>query len=327
MTARDLENRSRTILAQLRAPISMPAPPLGATEREQSLAELGDLIRAVPAQRQAYRERRRQRQWAVALPAAATVLLAVGAVAYLGMSRAPDSPNPDGSPTSGPTLVAGSLVTADGTMLTPGQQFAGSGTLRTPEKQSALVLTQAGVQLTFAPDSRASVPAAAQTQRFDLARGQLSLDVPPLPAGDALSVVTPEATVVVHGTRFSVTYDAEAKPPTCVRVTEGRVSVVRRGGGEEVLGAGDTSGCGEVTVAPGKPPALEPSVQPARPPASTLGQQNLLMKRALAAEQAGRYEQAENDLQRLLARYPDSPYKVEAQRALARVRAERSAAH
>jgi len=325
MTARDLETRSRTLLAKLRAPVSVPVPPLDAAERDRALAGLGELIRAAPAQRRAHRARRRQLQWAVALPAAAAVLLAVGAVASLAVPGSPRSESAPEDLAVGPTLVAGSLMTADGTVLAPGERFLGQGTLRTPEGQSALVLTQAGVQLTFAPDSSASVPAVDQAQRFDLARGQLSLDVPPMPAGEALSVVTPDASVVVHGTRFSVAYDASVTPATCVRVTEGRVSVKRRGGSEEVLGAGDSSGCGEGLAQPAKLAAPDPSVKPSRPPPSTLDQQNLLMQRALVAERAQRYQQAERDLQRLLDRYPGSPYRAEAQRVLARVRAKQQA--
>ncbi len=319
MTARDLETRSRTLLAPLRAPVPVPAPPLETEERERSLIELGDWIRAVPQQRAAHRARRRIRGWVLALPVAASVLLAMGGVAYLS-APALEAPPPVASDTAGATLVAGSLRTEQGVALVPGQRFAEAGVLRTPRDQSALVLTRAGVQLTVAPDSMAGVPSAHQEQRFVLERGQLSLDVPPLPAGQLLSVVTADATVVVHGTRFSVTYDDEATPATCVRVTEGRVSVTR-GDRVEMLNAGDASGCGEVAPPPPKPAEPEPSVFPSRPPPSTLAQQNRLWQRALAAEQAGRREAAARDLERLLAQYPGSPFRAEAQRALARVRA------
>lgn len=358
----DMAAASREVLALLRSPVSVSSAQDVAAEREQFLPRLVSMIRALPQQRAAHRAGRRRRFWA-ATAAAAALVLVMGGAALNGRS---DEVAPEASDTAAPrgaTLMAGSLRTEQGRPLTGGERFAEDAPLTTPADQSALVLTEAGVQVTFAPATRASIPAPQQRQRMNLSRGQVTLDVPPLPRGTSLSVVTPEATVVVHGTRFSVAHDVNTQA-TCVRVTEGRVAVTRRGSGWQVVVAGQSSGCGEAEATPAKAlrsssaaaaspdvrvaakarvaqrrrsqarrnrvtapaPATEPPAGPAAgsQPPSTLAQQNRLLTQALAAEQSGNYATAELKLKSLLSRFPDSPFAAEASRALQRIRNRRS---
>lgn len=319
MTHED-EAASRAVLAELRGPVSVPSFPDDCPDRAIALDHIAGLIRRAPADRRAFRARRwRQRVGVWAAAAAALVAVGGGWAAMSGSGVgdvARDTPD-------GATLVAGSLLTEHGEELSPGRPFAGGTVVRTPADQSALVLTPTGVQLTLTPATRATMPAATADQAFLLASGQLSLDVPPLPSGKSLRVVTRDAVVTVHGTRFSVAYDAGANAPTCVRVSEGRVMVARTGGGSEMLAAGEASGCVGAGDALAPQPPRKVAVSSPPPPArsaSTLKQENDLLRQGLAAEQGGDLRAAEAELTRLIERYPESPFAPEARRALARVR-------
>ena len=74
-----------------------------------------------------------------------------------------------------------------------------------------------------------------------VARGTVRCVVPKLGSERQFSVVTPDATVVVHGTVFTVRFNEEAKR-TCVGVEEGVVSV-RHASGKTWLEAGESWGC------------------------------------------------------------------------------------
>ena len=65
-------------------------------------------------------------------------------------------------------------------------------------------------------------------ERLTLQEGAVELQVPRLPAGASLSVLTEHAQVKVHGTRFTVTHGAAG---TEVQVAEGLVEVVTPGRG------------------------------------------------------------------------------------------------
>ncbi len=170
-----------------------------------------------------------------------------------------------------------------------------------------------------------------------LLAGSIRCQVPHLPAGEQFSVVTPNATVIVHGTAFSVLVSGIAEAVrTCVRVSDGRV-VVKSPEGERVLGPGMTWGCETVgppaeagerlpddpTLAPSAvPPATgrEQTRTPAVKPAGTLDAENQLFQTALAAERVGNLSAAETSLERLLSKYPGSLLSTDARIALARVR-------
>jgi TolA-binding protein len=59
----------------------------------------------------------------------------------------------------------------------------------------------------------------------------------------------------------------------------------------------------------------------------TLKHENMLFRRALAAEQEHDFAAAEGSLRRLLERYPSSPLAGEARRVLARVRTARGSSN
>jgi hypothetical protein len=200
-------------------------------------------------------------------------------------------------------------------------------------EESELV-ADGGVHIGFAPDSTADLTFAATSRRIALNRGKVELAVPPLETGSKLSVSTPNAVVVVHGTKFSVEYEGGA---TCVRVTEGVVSVQREGS-HETLRVGEVSGCGAAKQAreAGAPAKAQVDAAEARRVArakgsnsqvATLKQENVLFRRALAAEQDHDLGAADANLRRLLDRYPSSPLAGEARRVLARVRAARGSSN
>src|SRR6185503_14934704 len=87
--------------------------------------------------------------------------------------------------------------------------------------------------------------------------------VPRLSPGSSFSVVTPNAKVVVHGTKFSVRVDSSEAgvTRTCVRVREGLVAV-HHAAGTAMLHANEAWGCPESPpVAPVV--AAEPLAKPA----------------------------------------------------------------
>jgi tetratricopeptide (TPR) repeat protein len=76
------------------------------------------------------------------------------------------------------------------------------------------------------------VTSRTQTRELKLERGRVVLDVDPLAVGAELAVLTPEARVTVHGTRFLVESSAAG---TTVAVDRGRVRVGRRAQTIEVV--------------------------------------------------------------------------------------------
>jgi hypothetical protein len=161
-----------------------------------------------------------------------------------------------------------------------------------------------------------------------LDQGQITCAVPKLHGGSLFSVVTPNARVVVHGTRFSVRVDsAEAGVTrTCVRVTDGVVAV-QHGAAEAMLHAGDEWGCEAkpsvvVTQDPVRPPRAASRGRPAPPPVrGTLAEETSLLQGAIAAERKGHPGAASVSAARLVAKFPDSPLAPEARALLDRVAA------
>jgi len=326
VTHDDWENASRAILAPLREPMAVPSSRAKDTgdvaDRDVEVARVAEMIDALPSRRQRSRQRRRAASWSWAI--AAVTVLGVGLAQLAGTEVPQEAQVDEGQHRA--TLMAGRLSTSTGRILRGGESFEGLGELITPEDQSALVLTDAGAQVTFAPKTRASLSRDAHVHRVDLRSGQVRLDVPPLPAGSQLVVSTSDALVTVVGTRFSVSHSGEdTHATTCVRVSEGRVSVRRDDGADELLGPGSSSGCDDAAVAPTPADDTGPAIEPRKPAAprqpirSTLANQNQLMRDGLAAEQAGQLGRARSKLRALVERYPSSPHVPEAKRALARV--------
>lgn len=311
------EARVRALCEPLRsAPVSVPDAEVARAEREQLVPFLAERIRHVPAQRE---KAARARRLGMGLAAAAVLVVVGSAAAWLAYQ-----PEMDGGAFSLGTKRAGERSLAEGLS----EAFTGEAAVTTPADSSARVVTEGGVRIDVAPATRARVTSRSMA-RVDLMDGSVTLDVPPQAPGSSVRVITPDATVTVHGTNFTVTYDAAAGAPrTCVRVEHGKVAVERRGK-SELLTDGQSSGC---DVAPRDPAsAVEGSSLPktgraSRAHGSTLAQENALLQQALAAEQAGDLKRAEEKLRSLLAKYPQSGLSKEAARALARVekaRAER----
>jgi tetratricopeptide (TPR) repeat protein len=103
----------------------------------------------------------------------------------------------------------------------------------------------------------------ADERELKLERGRVVLDVDPLTVGAELAVVTPEARVTVHGTRFLVESSAAG---TTVAVDRGRVRVARRTHDGVDVAAGQRLAPGILGVTPLLPEdtsrleALEPSL-------------------------------------------------------------------
>jgi hypothetical protein len=169
----------------------------------------------------------------------------------------------------------------------------------------------------------------------ELEDGQIGCSVPKLPHGEHFSVVTPNARVVVHGTRFTVRVESVevGVTRTCVRVQEGVVAVHDRAGIATLL-AGDEWGCGALaakgTVGETASLPLLPRHSPRaslRPDTAhrsernsgTLAEETALLQTGLAAERRGQRAPAALALSRLLSRFPDSPLAPEARGALERV--------
>jgi len=175
--------------------------------------------------------------------------------------------------------------------------------------------------------------AGTVSERVRLSSGRVSVRVPKLPQGSELSIGTPDATVTVHGTAFTV----EVKKTeggalaTTVVVTEGRVAV-DSGERHMLLGPGShwTSAPRAPDTAPAIPTAAPSSAVPAASASaasasvasrrSTLGTENELFRAALAADRAGNEERTLALVERLLRSYPDTPLGGEARALQAQAR-------
>jgi hypothetical protein len=218
------------------------------------------------------------------------------------------------------------------------------GELRTDDTSGASLETESGLRMDLEASSEVSLSHMAGTNehRVELLGGQLACAVPKLEAGSSFAVVTPNARVVVHGTKFTVRVDSPQAgvTRTCVRVREGLVAV-HHAAGTAMLHAGESWGCPEAPVAArnevathvavndarpdkkvkrARPSAPAPAPEPAEPDREgTLAKETALLQEALAAEHGGRRDAAMAALTRLLSTYPESPLLPEARAALKRV--------
>lgn len=341
----ELERKAREILGPMRRP---PSASSGyrrlAAGRTEALTRLTELIENVPQERA--RIARKRRVWrGVRLGLLGSLTLAVGSLVWHEVGPAPSATAPV---TATLQLLDGQL-SQGGTALSAGVDYSiGSlGRVSTSPTSGARFVTNEGVRVNITPGSTLDLDFSPRARHIALHRGKVELSVPQLAPGSSLDVATPDAVVTVHGTRFSVDIkDAR----TCVEVREGVVSVTREAG-LEWLEAGEASGCrsepqvgNDAVVAAPLPEPPGSSNQPGAPATNpvrlaaprarsseardggTLTQENRLFERALAAEQARRWQEAEVLARRLLTRYPNSPMVPEARRVLDRVRTNAEAA-
>jgi FecR protein len=220
-----------------------------------------------------------------------------------------------------------------------------TGELVTAAGASARLRTADGLSVELFERSRLALPGLGQapSRSVALLAGSIRCDVPQLAAGQEFAVTTPDATVVVRGTAFSVMVSGMADAArTCVRVERGLV-VVQSRDTQSLVGPGQSWGCASPTTAASAisslpasvPPRVAPIIRSPKPeersardsrPEGTLEEQNRLFQAGLAAERAGDKPAARLALERLLSRYPASPLAADARLALARVKPEAAAA-
>ena len=206
----------------------------------------------------------------------------------------------------------------------------------------AIALTGAdGTTLEIDPGSELQLVRGDVERWFGLARGAVSAHVTKLKLGERFVVVTPDAEVEVRGTRFQMTIvppDQECGQGvvTRVAVSEG-VVVVRSLGHEARVEAGHhwPLGCPERSLSPMVPAPARAIVSVKHHPttrassvntapvesisASTLATENDLFSSALNAGRAGDRREAVELLNVLIARFPNSPLKLSAESARAKM--------
>lgn len=223
-------------------------------------------------------------------------------------------------------------------------KVAGVVGLRTLENAGVTVETNAGVRLNLEASSTLLMTDAntsALASRVTLTDGIVDVKVPKLGPNRQFSVLTPSATVTVHGTAFSVEVrrSGNQSARTCVRLREGVVSVLADGNEERLVAPAtwgcttsaeavaatsdvvvDSSGDGSASASPnvGRRPNL------AGMDRSTLAQETQLLQRALGAERKKDLVAAEKSLKLLLSLYPKSVVAPEARAALERIAAQRT---
>jgi hypothetical protein len=208
-----------------------------------------------------------------------------------------------------------------------------------------------GARVEISPETRLRIGGLDPDDVVALGHGAVALRVPKLAAPHTLSVITPDASVIVHGTQFSVAVEGLRPGPTrtSVHVTEGEVAVLFSAG-HVILRSGQswTSGTEAAADKPAIPlgesapsdavpssdvPATGDSAKSSPPDllksggatraakakrADELAVQNRLYSAALSARDRGDDEAAVALLSELLARYPYSPLADEARRVRAR---------
>ncbi len=222
------------------------------------------------------------------------------------------------------------VLSASGEALPKGAALMEGSVLETGDGEAGLVFTS-GARTEISREAKLSIREAGRAGRESilLEQGRVDVDVPERVAPVVFSVRTPNAVVVVHGTRFSVEVDpASARGVTRVAVTRGVVAVLS--GGKEVrLTAGEEWPSNAELAQPEAPPAVQRGSQlrkeerrPARATSSSRGSssddsnlsdENRSFSIAMAKKKAGRLADALSDVEAFLSRYPDSVLSQEAQ--------------
>jgi ferric-dicitrate binding protein FerR (iron transport regulator) len=305
-----------------------------AVETPASAPTLAERERAIEAMEHTLGERRQRQRRRIFLGAAAAAAFLVfgtfGAAAFLARrtsSPAHASAAPPTAAESAPVAesaavgivvqpigAAGAAVVEHAVApLAPGGWRISRGSrVVTTQKGRAIISFSTGTNVELEEASDMSVEGAGASQELRLDSGAIDLHVAALGVAQRFVVRTPDTEIEVHGTRFRVALAGGAQEcadgtTTRVAVSEG-VVVVRRGGVETRLRAGDRwpAKCDAMAAVPRA--LLGPERLPAGPPAiSTLGEQNDLFAAALEAKRRGDWAGAAARYAELLARYPSSP--------------------
>jgi ferric-dicitrate binding protein FerR (iron transport regulator) len=263
---------------------------------------------------------KRRTRWIGRLAAAAAVFFLVGGGArYLAQRGAWTAAAPPTSPAEQHIVaqtVAGAasvVVGAQAAPVTEGRAMPSGSRVVTAKTGRVLLAFATGTSAVLGDGGDATLD--AQAVRLD--SGSLDLHVTKQ-AGDQRFVVrTPDSEVEVRGTQFRVA--VVAPDPSCGGGTSTRVSVsegvvvVRHAGSEARVGAGEQwpAGCDAPSseasnAALGGGPGVA-HAQPSPTTSSTLGEQNDLFARAIAAKRRGDVGDAIAGFDRFLSRYPGSP--------------------
>lgn len=305
--------------ALMRALVEQPILPLADEEARQMRQRITQCLSPAPSAREA-----RWRPWVLFAAAACLPVAIWASVTLLHEHEAPRRTDAAlVTALSGPAEIArGDVARSIESM---GDAPVGQGDeLRTGQNASARASLPTGAVVDVGPWARVRFVSlaggSALRDRLELVAGRVQVRVPKLRAGDELRVQTADATVVVHGTRFSV----ERVPPsggrpggTRVAVAEGVVTV-DSAQGERTLTAGmelvtlPDAPAAEVapatpTFAPTAAPASEPSTNAATNPPSTLGAENALLAQAMRLHRGGQADRALRLLDGFVGRYPGSP--------------------
>ncbi|HMR06086.1 MAG TPA: FecR domain-containing protein [Polyangiaceae bacterium] len=324
------------------------------TEEARRARVVPQLARQIRAQAEANtRERSRRRRAGLALLAVAAVIAAV--FGFRSLTGRVVNTTADAHLNGDVVLTHAGTEQALASARNHGAAVGDSFT--TLPHKSALLSFAGGATAKIAGSSRVSLVAATPARmaiRIDV--GEVRVRVPKLAPGGSFEVLTPDTTVTVHGTEFTVRVSTAGT--TSVVVHEGRVSAKSRGRTTSLIPGADPIWTSANDAAPWvklAPPAaikpLEPTspaaaggprgksasprpnnTAPSQPaaPETSLAAQNKVYAAALAARDRGNDAQAVALLDELLRRYPDSPLTPEARlerfRALKRLGKNQEAA-
>ncbi len=320
----------------LHALMAQPVPPIApgaADELRERLVPRLEAYRAELARRRAVRLR-----WLVFGAAACLPAVVAAGSMLLGRSHGRRAPTADVVELAGNAEVArGGTKRA---LHAPAEATLDSSEeLLTGPDSIARASLPTGAVVAVGPSSRVQFEPAGDAEhgrlrdRVELVAGKVEVEVPKLADGDELSVHTEGATVVVHGTKFTVERASfDGRPPaTRVTVSEGKVAVYTQDA-VRMLTAGTTWVIGGV-------PEVSPEASSALPvqggaiavaagsqassamTSSTLAAENRLLADAMQLHRLGDNARALARLDELIARHPGSPLaetaRVERMRVLA----------
>jgi len=306
----------------------------GAGEQLPLSIDRGRVVaRMMTVAKNAPRERMQQRL--ALFSSAAAVVLALGVVQWT--RHAPVSDTSEISSDRELALLSlGGQVTWRGPRamrLAPGQSATidAAGDVTTASSGSARLRSSRGVEIELETDTHVGLDELrGHDASLRLFAGKSWYRVPQLGQRDTFAVVTREVHVEVRGAVFTV--DTSGEGIITVRVDEG-VVVVKAPAGDVTLTASQSwTNQRPATTPPRATQAAVPPSVSASPrltgasPRGTLDKETGLLRAGLAAERSGDLTGATASLDRLLARFPQSPLAPDARAALARVRSRQRAA-
>jgi hypothetical protein len=294
------------------AGVPVPSAEVGVARRERMVGAIGRAIR-----KSAVRRERRTvlRRAGAALGVAAALAFTALAASGLRLERASGDVE---------LVRAGVEIGAEpGVFLAAGEWIKTERGARAElaTEKSQIVLHEAG-ELAFGTPN-------AHKERVVLRSGRVDVSVDArVNPGRLVVVETPDAEVVVRGTRFDVRVEpgSGGGNVTNVSVVHGTVAIMQRGAVVATLTAGERWSSRLPVLAPIEPPHEHEQARrapppqpvgaargPVSPPSGTLAEENRLFQEALEARNRGEHARAVDAFGRLLGRYPRSVLAEEAQ--------------